>query len=636
MHIKHRLARTLAALAALVVAPVAVAVITEGAAGAVTDDAGFRTAFGTATTTDISIDQDFSQDCGTGAFTRNSTSLQPVTIHGNGHTITGCPGTEAFLVQNGNGAITIENLTIQGSEGAITSLGEATLTNTIVNNSTSPGDITAISASPVTLMTSIVSQTTSPTNARAIAGFGPISLTDSIIVGTDGGDDAVGIAAQDAVTLLRSGVVNTIGDTTSSTGISTQSGNVTLTDSFVDQTHSDDGRVAGVQADTGNLDLSTSSVVDSHGAQDTFGLFSSSGTIDVTTASVLNTVSDGGEAAGIWAEQNVARVSSSGIAGTHAPDGAAIGVLGGLSVVMIDALALDTLGAGQAVGVGSEVGDITMVRSDAKDTRAANTAFGVIGDEVSVSDGNVGPTTGGEFAAGVGGVTDTAIVRSTIANTNAPMAAGITAEGPVTVTNSTISNNSGFGIASENDVTVTYSDLVGNGGIIPQGPAAGATGGVMGATAPGLLAVGAQQSGPGQITTLTEVFLFGSVLSDPLGEFENCAAGGPITSYGYNFADDVSCSLGETGDEQGDGLDPQLGALMLNGGLTGTLLPQLTSPLVDAIPPTACQTPALGVGITTDQRGEPRPAVEGCDIGSVELQPALPEPEVEIQPRLAG
>ena len=60
----------------------------------------------------------------------------------------------------------------------------------------------------------------------------------------------------------------------------------------------------------------------------------------------------------------------------------------------------------------------------------------------------------------------------------------------------------------------------------------------------------------------------------------------------------------------------------------------MTSPLLDAIPVADCD-PA----ITTDRRGEPRPAdgnedgVDGCDIGAVELQPtAPPAPEPGLEP----
>ena len=78
--------------------------------------------------------------------------------------------------------------------------------------------------------------------------------------------------------------------------------------------------------------------------------------------------------------------------------------------------------------------------------------------------------------------------------------------------------------------------------------------------------------------------------------------------------------------------DPKLGALLVaNGGLTPTQLPQSTSPLLDAIPMAACQTgPAAGVGV--DQRGVTRPQGPGCDIGSVEIEVAVPA----IEPTFTG
>ena len=69
------------------------------------------------------------------------------------------------------------------------------------------------------------------------------------------------------------------------------------------------------------------------------------------------------------------------------------------------------------------------------------------------------------------------------------------------------------------------------------------------------------------------------------------------------------------------GVDPQLGSLANNGGLTQTRLPAFTSPVID-------QGKAAS-GLTTDQRGDPRtvnngkpkpPGGDGTDIGSVEVQ----------------
>jgi hypothetical protein len=67
------------------------------------------------------------------------------------------------------------------------------------------------------------------------------------------------------------------------------------------------------------------------------------------------------------------------------------------------------------------------------------------------------------------------------------------------------------------------------------------------------------------------------------------------------------------------GKDPQLGALALSGGPTAVLFPSATSPVLDK---------GLSSGLTSDQRGEPRPvdnpgifnspAGDGADLGAVE------------------
>ena len=97
-------------------------------------------------------------------------------------------------------------------------------------------------------------------------------------------------------------------------------------------------------------------------------------------------------------------------------------------------------------------------------------------------------------------------------------------------------------------------------------------------------------------------------------------------SIGFSLIENASgVGINQTGPNI-TGQDPQLGALAPNGGPTPTLLPAITSPLVDRIPAAACQTAPLASGITTDQRGLPRAEFVGgaCDIGAVELQPAPP------------
>jgi hypothetical protein len=103
------------------------------------------------------------------------------------------------------------------------------------------------------------------------------------------------------------------------------------------------------------------------------------------------------------------------------------------------------------------------------------------------------------------------------------------------------------------------------------------------------------------------------------------------------------------------GLDPKLGPLAANGGLTETMMPAANSPVVNK----------GGGALTTDQRGDPRPVIypgvalstapggNGADIGAVELQappsaggppppmsvPPAPEPAPRVRvncPKSAG
>jgi hypothetical protein len=203
-------------------------------------------------------------------------------------------------------------------------------------------------------------------------------------------------------------------------------------------------------------------------------------------------------------------------------------------------------------------------------------------------------------------------------------------DGTMTLTNSTVTGNTdkedSGGISAGSGITLTYSDVVGNtfdpNLSISQCSALLSTGTDRHAhtTANGEAANVNTFGG-----TLTS---FGSVVTNPTGA-TNCDLGdvGSTTSQGYNYSDDASCSFTDTTDKAADGNNPMLGALAANGGPTMTLLPQTGSPLIDGIPNAACQT-ASAAGITTDQRGFPRPETAGglCDIGAVEVQAVTPTP----------
>ena len=63
-----------------------------------------------------------------------------------------------------------------------------------------------------------------------------------------------------------------------------------------------------------------------------------------------------------------------------------------------------------------------------------------------------------------------------------------------------------------------------------------------------------------------------------------------------------------------------LGPLASNGGPTETLLPQVGSPAINAIPTSTCESAQfLDSSTPTDQRGISRPQGGACEIGSVEV-----------------
>ena len=94
-----------------------------------------------------------------------------------------------------------------------------------------------------------------------------------------------------------------------------------------------------------------------------------------------------------------------------------------------------------------------------------------------------------------------------------------------------------------------------------------------------------------------------------------------ITSRGYNLERGNTCTFSATGDLTNT--NPLLGALANNGGpITGSGLPAFThallngSPAINLIPAAACT-------VSTDQRGQLRPAGSGCDSGAYEAKYTL-------------
>ena len=180
--VRGRVATGLAGLALVAGWLVVIGVAPAGAA-TVTDEASFRAAWTTGSTSEIALANDitFTTPCSPGAAVRASTTA--LTVNGNGHTLTLCTDTAdgfGVLRQADAGALTFQNVTVTGgtavagSGGAISAPSSAVaVTNSTFTNNTA-GDLS---------------------NGGAIDGGGVITVTNSTFtnnsVGGGGGGGAI-------------------------------------------------------------------------------------------------------------------------------------------------------------------------------------------------------------------------------------------------------------------------------------------------------------------------------------------------------------------------------------------------------------------------------------------------------------
>lgn len=329
---------------------------------------------------------------------------------------------------------------------------------------------------------------------------------------------------------------------------------------------------------------------------------------------------------------------------------------------------------------GSGASSTTITGSD--DHRVLDVADGALAVEgITLSDGDAGPDladTGGAIRSDDDSV---AITDSVVADNHASHGGGIaTGAGAVTIVDSVVTGNlarwndlngNGGGVNTGGGaVTVTRSTFVGNTAMNAAGGIGG--GGDITAEASTFTGnsakFGAAMYSSFDVTTLTNSTVHGNTITGDDGgpgyggaiqsssvdaEFHlvhvtvtgtvggsglsnapimeltntvlaenaegNCFTFNSVTSNGGNVDDDDSCSLDDPTDLTGD---PELGALVQNGGSTATRLPADGSPVIDSAVSSGCEA--------ADQRGVSRPqdgdddGTATCDRGAVEVQGAAP------------
>ncbi len=242
--------------------------------------------------------------------------------------------------------------------------------------------------------------------------------------------------------------------------------------------------------------------------------------------------------------------------------------------------------------------------------------------------GNTANVGGGLNDFGTANLTD-----CTFTGNSAAYSGGVNGLGPLTLTGSTITGNSvsgrggglgtGSGTTTLTNTTITGNTaLVGGGGVANYGPTALTACTISGNTsATGGGIANLNLYGYTGAATLTDTIVAGNIA--PGGAASDIGGNDPTGVAGTDNLIGTGGSGGITGGMGGNlvGIaNPGLAALASNGGLTQTMALQTGSPAIGA---------GVAVsGVTTDQRGLPRPTSGAVDMGAFETQSVPDSPPI--------
>ena len=384
-------------------------------------------------------------------------------------------------------------------------------------------------------------------------------------------------------------------------------GVLSITNSTLADSHSTSGLGGGLYNDTGLVALDHVTFR-GNSAGSGAGLYNYQGTLTIANSTFVTNTGTGGLFSGIGGGgfynsngSTTTVTNTTFLSNTSSYDGGAVLNRGALSVTN-SSLTGNLAWYGGGIENQSPGANLYLVDTTLRANQAYTTYFGGQGNGGGL-DNYVGTavlsgvTLDANFAASGGGLeNDTGtltLTASTLSYNSAGYGGGLqTAHGASALTNVTLSGNSAtvLGGGYENyhgRGTLTNVTLSGN-----TAPSAG-----------GIYQLGTLAS---QIITLTDTLVAHGVAG------QDClspSATFSITSNNYNLADDTSCNAYFLKPNDQKNVNPLLGVLANNGGLTLTHLPAANSPAVDQ---GGLVCPA------TDQRDISRPQNGLCDIGAVE------------------
>ena len=226
---------------------------------------------------------------------------------------------------------------------------------------------------------------------------------------------------------------------------------------------------------------------------------------------------------------------------------------------------------------------------------------------------------------GIWNLGTTIIDRTTIDQNQAVQtsAGGIDNDGNLTITYSTISNNTSGGLSGgiENkysgNMVIFNSTISGNQG---SGGSAIYNGGQVNLSY-STIAFNYAESGPAVFADSSgAITAKNSIIANNTGDQGNCS--GTMAVLGDNLDDDGTCGFSITA-------DPKLNPLADNGGDTLTHAILFSSPARDAV--TDCTDIGGSPVVDLDQRKISRPQIDACDIGAYERE-ELVAPEIPLIP----
>jgi CSLREA domain-containing protein len=285
------------------------------------------------------------------------------------------------------------------------------------------------------------------------------------------------------------------------------------------------------------------------------------------------------------------------------------------------------------------MGELTLVGCVVSNNTATSIGGGISAYDLTLIDSTIsGNTTGGD-GGGIYGAVSVTITNSTISDNTAGGKGGglvLTNGSTAIIRGSAFTNNTGTqggGIYAASTLSAINSTISGNfasgsgGGLHFAGSTAGLFNVTIAEnlanTGKGAAAGGGIAQETGAVNLINSIVALNDIVVPtvpPITTHDDCF--GTITSQGNNIMLVVNTSHCSVTGGGFSSVDPMLGPLQDNGGLTQTHALSIGSPAIDAGNSGGC-TDNLGAPLTTDQRGLPRPFGAHCDIGAYELSDTI-------------